>query len=340
MKTDPPKRQKVVIIFLSALVFLLFILAVLQQAINLKPYLEAPDRETTLLLWALTSLNVILLVICSLILLRNLLKLYFERRSRQLGSKFRTKLVFSFLSLSFIPVIFMSFFAYFLMNRNLDKWFSTPIDQVVNNVDLIVREVSNDASIHALQSAKFLANHSVLRNWVLSPDNTDLNELRSLASEFDISLLFLFDKSRTPICAYRENAIYLPDQPEFKRMADRLNLVSWSHGRVQISDKVFDKLINSSGKKEKTLAMVDEDGQDIILAGGMIQPGNFESPSSLILGYKIQGTILRLANQISQSSEDYRNRSNLRKVVRNNFMLWLGLITLLILFAEIGRAHV
>ena len=107
MKTDPPKRQKVVIIFLSALVFLLFILAVLQQAINLKPYLEAPDRETTLLLWALTSLNVILLVICSLILLRNLLKLYFERRSRQLGSKFRTKLVFSFLSLSFIPVIFM-----------------------------------------------------------------------------------------------------------------------------------------------------------------------------------------------------------------------------------------
>ncbi len=335
MKTDPPKRQKAIIIFLSALVFLLFILAVLQQAINLKPYMEAPDRDTTLLLWALTSLNVILLVICSLILLRNLLKLYFERRSRQLGSKFRTKLVFAFLSLSFIPVIFMSFFAYFLMNRNLDKWFSTPIDQVVNNVDLIVKEVSDDATTHALQSARFLASHSVLRNWVLSPDNADLSQLKNLASEFDISLLFLFDKSRAPICAYKENAIYLPDQPEFKKTADRLNLISWTHGRVQVSDKVFDKLINNSEKREATLAMVDEDGQDIILAGSMIQPGNFESPSSLVVGYKIQGDILKLANQISLSSEDYRNRSNLRKIVRNNFMLWLGLITLLILFAAV-----
>ena len=86
--------------------------AVLQQTQNLSPYFSTPpDRNTVLLLWALTSLNVILLVICTLILLRNLLKLYFERRSHQLGSKFRTKLVFAFTGLSMIPAVFMALFA-------------------------------------------------------------------------------------------------------------------------------------------------------------------------------------------------------------------------------------
>src|SRR3954451_13990123 len=93
------KRQKTVVISLSVLVAILFTFSIIQQAFNLTPYLGTPERQTTLLLWALTSLNVILLVICGLILLRNLLKLYFERRSRQLGSKFQTKLVFSFLGL-------------------------------------------------------------------------------------------------------------------------------------------------------------------------------------------------------------------------------------------------
>jgi nitrogen fixation/metabolism regulation signal transduction histidine kinase len=86
MNSRHPKRQKRLIIFLSTVVTILFVFAVLQQTQNLSPYFSAPDRSTTILLWALTSLNVILLIICTLILLRNLLKLYFERRSHQLGS--------------------------------------------------------------------------------------------------------------------------------------------------------------------------------------------------------------------------------------------------------------
>ena len=44
---------------------------------------------------------------------------------------------------------------------------------------------------------------------------------------------------------------------------------------------------------------------------------------------------MSLAGQIAQSSEEYRSRSKERKLVRYNFMLWLGLITLLVLFAAV-----
>lgn len=335
MKTPVSKRQKLVIILLSALVTILFVLAVLQQALNLSPYFSAPDRQTTLLLWALTSLNVILLAICTLILLRNLLKLYFERRSHQLGSKFRTKLVIAFIGLSIIPVLFMALFAYSLLHRNLDKWFSTPIDQVVRNVHLIVQQITDDAAVHASRSAKFLAANPVIQRFVVSPRESSFDGLKELTEDYDIPLMLLFDKSRSPLCAIRRGEIYRPDQAGFRKIAEGLKLINWNRQPVQIKDEVFNRLVNNAAQKEATLSLPDDDGQEIMLAGEIVSTGTFEAPASLIIGYKIQGSILQLAAEISHSREDYLSRSKNRGVIRDNFMLWLGLIAMLILFAAV-----
>ncbi|MCI0421241.1 MAG: ATP-binding protein [Acidobacteria bacterium] len=335
MNTPQRKPKKLLIIFLSTLVTILFVFAVLQQALNLSPYFSAPDTSTTLLLWALTSLNVILLVICTLILLRNLVKLYFERRSHQLGSKFRTKLVVSFVGLSIIPAVFMALFAYSLLHRNLDKWFSTPLDQVVNNVDLIVGQISQDAVLQASRTARFLAANLLVRNTVEAQPEGSLNEIKSLAAEYEIPLLLLFDGSRRLISIYETGEIYHPGQSRFKQIADRLKLVTWNAQQGQMTQPAFDRLINNGGKKEVTLPATDQNGQEIILAGASVQTGGFDAPSSLVIGYRVQGDILKLASEISRSREDYRNRSKNRPIVRDNFMLWLGLLTMLILFAAV-----
>lgn len=335
MTPPAPKRQRLFIIFLSTVVAVLFVFAVLQQALNLSLYFSSPDRNTTLLLWALTSLNVILLVICTLILLRNLLKLYWERKSHQLGSKFRTKLVIAFIGLSIIPVVFMAFFAYSLLHRNLDKWFGTPVDQVVTNVDQIVSQIGQDASIHAMRSVKFLAAHAAVRNVSNSSTEDDFSEIKSLAAEYEIPLLIFFDPSRKPAFLCDGTGTYKPAQPRFRQISDPLKLITWKNQEGQISEQAFDRLINTAGKKDLTLATADEAGHQIILAGAVVQTGGFEAPSSLVIGYKIRGNLLELASQISQSSEDYRRRSRDRKDVRNSFMLWLGLITMLILFAAV-----
>src|SRR5205807_7307944 len=68
---------------------------------------------------------------CALpILMRNLLKLFAERRLGVLGAKFRTRMVAGALLLSSVPVMMMYWFAYGLMNRSIDKWFSTPVEEV------------------------------------------------------------------------------------------------------------------------------------------------------------------------------------------------------------------
>ncbi len=38
----------------------------------------------------------------------------------------------------------------------------------------------------------------------------------------------------------------------------------------------------------------------MVLAGAAVETGGFEAPSSIVIGYKIPGNLLKLASEISQ----------------------------------------
>jgi nitrogen fixation/metabolism regulation signal transduction histidine kinase len=128
---DEPKttgRWKAVIA-LAIGAFLLLAILVLQASFNLK--FISPDSNEELLFFAgLSGLIFFAFVALTLVLGRNLLKLYAERRQGVAGSKFRTRLVVVSLLLSFLPVLAMFWFSYGLMNRSIDKWFSQPVEEV------------------------------------------------------------------------------------------------------------------------------------------------------------------------------------------------------------------
>ena len=121
-------RRKAVI-GLAIGVFLLLAILVGQASFNLK--FISPDSNQELLFFAgLSGLIFLAFVALTIVLGRNLLKLYAERRQGVAGSKFRTRLVVVSLLLSFLPVIAMFWFSYGLMNRSIDKWFSQPVEEV------------------------------------------------------------------------------------------------------------------------------------------------------------------------------------------------------------------
>jgi len=129
--TRPEKTsyRKQVLILLAISVFLLLAILVSQTAFD-QTILQPENNQQTVLLYALSLLVSLLFVALFFVLARNLLKLLAERRIGVLGSKFRTRMVAGALLLSFVPVIVMYWFAYGLMNRSIDKWFSTPVEEV------------------------------------------------------------------------------------------------------------------------------------------------------------------------------------------------------------------
>jgi two-component system nitrogen regulation sensor histidine kinase NtrY len=128
-RLEKTSYRKRVIILLSISVFLLLAILVSQTAFDLN-FLHPGNNQEIVVFAALSALIFLLFVALTFVLLRNLLKLFAERRLGVLGSKFRTRMVAGALLLSSVPVMVMYWFAYGLMNRSIDKWFSTPVEEV------------------------------------------------------------------------------------------------------------------------------------------------------------------------------------------------------------------
>jgi two-component system nitrogen regulation sensor histidine kinase NtrY len=149
-------RRKKVIILLVLSIVLLFGILLSESSFDL-PFLNPDTNQQLLFFVALTALIFLLFVALTFVLARNLLKLFAERRLGVLGSKFRTRLVVAGLLLSFLPVIMMFWFAYGLMNRSIDKWFSRPVEEVREDTATMASLLAQYAAQNATAEAESMA---------------------------------------------------------------------------------------------------------------------------------------------------------------------------------------
>jgi two-component system, NtrC family, nitrogen regulation sensor histidine kinase NtrY len=147
--------RKKVLIPLAVGIALLF--AVLLSLTSFDLPLNPNTNQELLFFASLSALIFLLFVALTFVLARNLLKLFAERRLGVLGSKFRTRLVVGSLLLSFLPVIGMFFFAYVLMNRSIDKWFSTPVEEVRRDTATMASLLANYAAQNTRAEAEAIA---------------------------------------------------------------------------------------------------------------------------------------------------------------------------------------
>jgi two-component system, NtrC family, nitrogen regulation sensor histidine kinase NtrY len=84
----------------------------------------------TILFSFLGIVNVILILSLIVMLVRSLIKLLLERYRDILGSRFRTKLVFTFLGLCLVPSVLLFAAAVSIIDRSIERWFSTDVERI------------------------------------------------------------------------------------------------------------------------------------------------------------------------------------------------------------------
>ena len=95
---------------------------------------------------------------------KNLINIYTEKRRKAIGSKFRTKLVASFLGLVLIPSVLLFILSNQLINNSIDTWFSLEVQKpVYDSMDVAKTLYSNERQ-HAMNYAKLLASNKDLLN--------------------------------------------------------------------------------------------------------------------------------------------------------------------------------
>jgi two-component system nitrogen regulation sensor histidine kinase NtrY len=111
----------------------------------------------TFFLWAATVTVILALLILATVLGRNLIKLYFERRSGQVGSRFKTMVVTTFVVLSFLPAVLLFLLAYGLINFSIEQWFSAPAAQMLENSRAIAQRYYDELRLGTQRYAAVVA---------------------------------------------------------------------------------------------------------------------------------------------------------------------------------------
>jgi two-component system nitrogen regulation sensor histidine kinase NtrY len=149
-------RRRAFFISLSVCLLLLFLVLAALNAFNPK-FLNPASLAQTLVFIVLSTVSFLLFVGVLVLLVRNVLKLYADQRSRVLGTRLRTRMLWGAVLVSLVPLVFMFFFSYLLMNRAVDRWFTQPVSQMRDDADNMASELTRYAAANARAEADSIA---------------------------------------------------------------------------------------------------------------------------------------------------------------------------------------
>jgi two-component system nitrogen regulation sensor histidine kinase NtrY len=113
---------------------------------------EPKNWRDALTLYAVSSLITAALLTFTLILTRTMLRLWAERSKDQLGARFKYKMVVGAMAISLLPIVFMFFVSYSLLNRTLGRWFPRPLEIASEQTQLLLNDLGHSQvpRLHAL----------------------------------------------------------------------------------------------------------------------------------------------------------------------------------------------
>ena len=155
MKGERSKWKRQLRITLSLVAFVLLAAAVFTLgSLNIPLH---PDQGNGLVIWfALSVFIFAALLVFTLIMTRNLVRLWNERRTRQIGSRFKAKMVLGAMGVSLLPVMFLFFSSYALLNRTLNLWFPRPLE-IANEESQVLLADFGRAEVRRLSALAFEA---------------------------------------------------------------------------------------------------------------------------------------------------------------------------------------
>ena len=149
-------RRKIVSIALGSI--LVVLLGCLRRAerLHLK-FLNPATTGEIVVFTGLSALAFLLFVTVLVLLVRNVLKLYADQRSRVMGTRLRTRMLWGAVLVSLVPIVFMFLFSYGLMNRAVDRWFSQPVTEMRDDSNRMALQLAQYTSANARAEAESIA---------------------------------------------------------------------------------------------------------------------------------------------------------------------------------------
>ncbi|MBC8359652.1 MAG: HAMP domain-containing protein, partial [Candidatus Aminicenantes bacterium] len=304
-KKQPKKGPRI----LGAITLLLIVLFFVIEFFIGKTQEFPATTITTILLSSLQIIVLLLFLILSFVLGRNLIKLYLERKRKVLGAHFKTKLVLFFIALSLIPTLLLFFFASDLISRNIEYWFKTPLDKIMDDTKNLADGFHMNSKDITLHYARQL-NEAIEKQNLMNPKR------RAHLMEF----------TRTKLKEYKldEISIYLNDEELFAYLNPDLPLQDYQELSANIVKLAQpDEIVSSIAPMGKG---------EIIRCGIPFPIGNIGNVL-IVVGKFLPQNYAQRINNITSYVQRYEELKTQQNPMKTFYLITLIFVTILIIFA-------
>ena len=299
------KREGIVIAVAALMVAALIFFEVQSPDISLENSLGS-----NIIFFFIININIILLVLLVFLVVRNLVKLVFERRRRMLGSRLQSRLVLAFVALSIVPSLLLFAIAGGLLTRSFDRWFDAKVESALQGSLEIGQTYYQNSANNAMFFARRLS-EKITEDKLFEPARRV--ELRRLVEEkqrdYNLGTVEIYSADSEAIVAVSDKSksgMDLKPDGEFLARALRGVGVTWTQPLGE---------------------------GDVIRGGAPIFGAEKRIVGVAVVDYHVPKSLTNRAKQISESYEQYKYLTFLKAPVKNSYILTLFLITLVIMFS-------
>jgi two-component system nitrogen regulation sensor histidine kinase NtrY len=132
----------------------------------------SPDFLASVFLYGLTVLNLSLLLVLLFVLGRNLVRVLMERRRRELGARFRMRLVLVFLLMAIAPSLLLVVVGSDLIRQTVDRWFNVDVERILSSTQALGTALRTSVLENSRTQARVLAREVEARG-LLDPAGQD-----------------------------------------------------------------------------------------------------------------------------------------------------------------------
>ncbi len=299
----------------------LLIIGIISILIIVLTFLEMkiPQVGTTIpganniIIFSLININIILILLLIFLVIRNLVKLIFERRRKVLGARLRTRLVAAFVTLSLVPTILLFLVAVGFITNSVDRWFKPQVKQSLQASLEVVQTYNRDFARTVVSAAQQISSYLSKQGSLKGGKGFSVTkeQLEAKRLEYHLSKVGIFLKGR-------QNPISVED-PSLKAITIQLpkDLLEAGFSGKEVSKKL------SVGEGEMITGLVpifESSGGGEVL--GVVMASHF-----------VPKSITTKMREISQAYVEYKQLESLKRPIKFSYMIALLMVTLLIVFS-------
>ena len=301
------RERKIILVTIVVIVVLTFIMSHLSSRETIIP------RFQDVLIFGLININISLVVLLIFLIVRNVVKLVYERRHGILGAKLRTKLVAAFVGLTLVPTIVLFVVAINFLSASIDNWFDIKVGSALNLSLDVAQNYQQQMAEKVKDYAKQISS-DITRNKLYEKSRADY--LKTLIEQrqkiLKLGLIEIFLDQQNEKIIFRD-----PEYPDIPS--------------IGISDKQRDEV--RAGRQISAIQSFAKG--DFIRGIAPVYSGL--SPKEVIgivvVNDFIPKGFLDKMTVISKASDEYKQFKLLKNPIKASYIIILFAVTLLIIFS-------